>query len=315
LYPLVVVLGPTGAGKSALALSLARAFQGEVVNCDSVQVYRGLDIGSAKLPAARRHGISHHLLDIVEPADDLTAGAYARQAREVLRDIQNRARLPVIAGGTGFYLRSLLDGLSPAPARDAALHARLSVLRERRPAALHRFLRRCDATSARRIHPNDHQKLIRAIELTRIPTLPREPLSGFRVLKIGLNPERRVLYNRLDQRSAALFEGGLIEETRTLLSSGIAPRAKCLQTLGYKQAVDFLSGALPLPEAIRECQTKTRQYAKRQITWFRREAEVHWLAGFGADSAVEEKALHLTGDFLACFKMTESGAGASHVLL
>jgi tRNA dimethylallyltransferase len=315
LYPLVVVLGPTGAGKSALALSLARAFQGEVVNCDSVQVYRGLDIGSAKLPAHSRQGIPHHLIDIIDPAQDLTAGAYAGLGRQVLRDIQNRGKVPVVAGGTGFYLRALLDGLSPAPARDAALRARLSVLRERRPAALHRFLRRCDSTSARRIHPNDHQKLIRAIELTRTPILPRQPLSGFRVLKIGLHPERRVLYDRLDQRSAALFEGGLIEETRTLLSTGIPASAKCLQTLGYKQAVDFLSGHLPLSEAIRECQTKTRQYAKRQLTWFRREPEVHWLAGFGAGSAVEEKAFRLTGDFLACFKMAESSAGASHVLL
>jgi tRNA dimethylallyltransferase len=292
------VLGPTGAGKSSLALSIASRFHGEIVNCDSVQVYRGLDIGSAKVPAADRRGIPHHLIDIIDPAAHLTAGAYAGVAREVLSDMQSRTALPVVAGGTGFYLKALLDGLSPAPGRDEDLRARLAALKQRRPAALYRILRRCDPAAARRIHPNDHQKLMRAIELSRTQTLPRQSLTGFRVLKIGLRPERRMLYERLDERSAAMFQHGLLEETRTLLESGISPRAKCLQTLGYKQAVEVIAGNLPLADAIRECQTKTRQYAKRQITWFRAEPDVHWLPGFGADPAIEEKALALVSDFL-----------------
>jgi tRNA dimethylallyltransferase len=293
------VLGPTGAGKSALALGLARNFHGEIVNCDSVQVYRGLDIGSAKVQAADRHGIPHHLIDIVDPAAELTAGAYAQLARQALSAVQTRAALPVVAGGTGFYLRALLDGLSPAPGRDPDLRVRLTALKARRPAALHRFLRHCNPAAAHRIHPNDHQKLMRAIELSRTQNLPREPLAGFRVFKIGLNPERRLLYDRLDQRAAAMFRLGLIEETRALLGSGISPSAKCLQTLGYKQAVDVVCGNLPLADAIRECQNKTRQYAKRQITWFRAEPDVHWLPGFGAEPAIEEKAFALVSDFLA----------------
>jgi tRNA dimethylallyltransferase len=282
-FPLLVIAGPTGSGKSALALYLASELRGEIVNYDSVQVYRGLDIGSAKTPLSERRGIPHHVIDILAPEQELTAGAYARLARPVLRDIAGRGKLPVLAGGTGFYLRALLDGLSPAPPRDPALRQRLAEIARRRPAALHRFLRRIDAEAARRIHPNDRQKLMRAIELARAERLPRDPLTGFRVLKIGLNPDRKQLYARINRRTQQLFAGGLLEETASLLRSGLPPDAKALQTLGYRQAVQVLTGKMSLAAAIEECQTKTRQYAKRQLTWFRAERDITWLDGFGDD--------------------------------
>jgi tRNA dimethylallyltransferase len=307
MAPLLAVVGPTGAGKSALALHLAQALHGEIVNCDSVQVYRGLEIGSAKLPAGQRRGIPHHLVDIVDPGGELTAGAYASLARAALDDLKIRGVLPIVAGGTGFYLRALLAGLSPAPPRDSGLRVRLTALARRRPAALHRFLRHHDPPSAARIHPNDHQKLMRAIELTRlagqpasrVQSFPRHGLTGFRILRIGLHPPRPSLQQALDARSAEMFRRGLIEETRALLDSGVDPRAKSLQTLGYKQAVEFLSGQLPLADALLECQSKTRQYAKRQMTWFRADPAIHWLPGFGSDPAVQEEALRLARQFLA----------------
>lgn len=294
-------MGPTGSGKSALALALAEALGGEIVNYDSVQLYRGLDIGSAKLPAAARRGIPHHLLDIADPHTDLTAGTYADLARPVLAGIANREQVPILVGGTGFYLRALLDGLSPAPTRDIQLRTRLAALRDRRPATLHRFLRRFDSVAAARIHPNDYQKLIRAIELTLVArqpasatqNYPRQPLKGFSVRKLGLAPDRRLLYTHLDARTECMFRTGLLEETRALLSGGASPDIKALQSLGYRQAVRFLLGSLPLADAIRECQTKTRQYAKRQLTWFRAEPDIEWLYGFGTDPAIIAQAVSL----------------------
>jgi tRNA dimethylallyltransferase len=305
--PLPVVLGPTGSGKSELALSLAQALQGEIVNCDSIQLYKGLNVGSAKLPAEARRGIPHHLLDVIAPDQELTAGAYARLARQAISQIRANGRIAIVAGGTGFYLKALLEGLSPAPPRDVQLRRRLAAISERRPAALHRFLRIHDPLAAQRIHPNDRQKLIRAVELivvarrpaTQIQSLPRDRLQGFAVLKLGLMPDRDLLYRRLDERSAALFSTGLLEETQALLDAGLSADAKALQSLGYKQAVDLLAGHLTLEHAIRECQIRTRQYAKRQLTWFRADREVYWLPGFGSESAIQTEALAHVETFLA----------------
>lgn len=304
--PLLVVLGPTGAGKSGLGLLLAERFGGEIVNCDSVQVYRGLDIGSAKVPLSARRGVSHHLIDIAGPEEDVTAGHYSRYARQVLAEIRDRSHIPVVVGGTGFYLRALLEGLSPAPQRDEGLRSRVQAAAQRRPGVLHRFLRRYDPNAAGRIHANDHQKLIRAVELTLLgrqpasvtQSIPRTPLEGFRVLKIGLSPERKALYPQIDRRAAAMFESGLIEETQSLLDAGVPPQAKALQSLGYRQALGILAGTITREAAVAECQAKTRQYAKRQMTWFRREPDVHWLEGFGNDQAVESAATALTHAFL-----------------
>jgi tRNA dimethylallyltransferase len=303
-YPLIAVLGPTGSGKSDLAIFLAEALAGEILNCDSVQVYRGLDIGSAKIPVSARLGIPHHLIDVVDPKGDLTAGDYARMGRQLLEDVKARKALPILAGGTGFYLRALIDGLSPAPGRDHDLRLRLSDCARRHPAALHRFLRGRNPAHAAQIHPNDHQKLIRAIELlSQAEMPPRQPLTGFRVLKLALNPERQALYARLDQRCEAMFAGalanGLVGETRELLASGVPVSAKSLQSLGYKQALQVLAGRMPLALALSECQTKTRQYAKRQMTWFRAEPGVEWFNGFGADPAIQASVLARARQFLA----------------
>ena len=286
VYPLIAIVGPTGSGKSALALRIAAEFQGEIVNCDSVQVYGGLDIGSAKTPLGERSGVAHHLLDVIGPAEEMTAGEYARRATAILNTIRERGHLPVVAGGTGFYLRALLDGLSPAPARNPQLRARLGELAQRKPGALHRFLSKRDPAAAARIHANDHQKLIRAIEMAGQVKEARQGLQGFRVLKIGLNPDRAALYEKLDRRAEWMFENGLLTETRTLLASGIDPQTKALQTLGYKQAVAVLTQGMTVQDAVGECQLHTRHYAKRQLTWFRTEPNVHWLNGFGTEDRV-----------------------------
>jgi tRNA dimethylallyltransferase len=299
VHPLVVVLGPTGAGKSELGLAIADRFAGEVVNFDSVQMYRGFDLGSAKLTPGERRGIPHHLIDVAEAAFAITAGAFSQMARPELAGITTRGKLPVLVGGTGFYLRALLNGLSPAPTRDLQLRQRLMDLEQRRPAALHRFLRRFDPVAAARIHANDRQKLIRAVEITLLARQPasvlqaqeRKALEGYAILKIGLAPERSQLHQRLNQRTEWMFANGLLEETRQLLNAGVASDAKPMMSLGYKQAVAVVAGNLPFADAVRECQTRTRQYAKRQITWFRAERDVCWLHGFGSDSLIQAEAL------------------------
>jgi tRNA dimethylallyltransferase len=246
-------------------------------------------------------------LDVVGPGGELTAGAYAKLARLVITGIQNRGRIPIVVGGTGFYFRALFDGLSPAPERNAELRSRLELIRERRPGMLYRFVQRFDSEAARRIHMNDHQKLIRAIEMiclaqqpaTRIQSAPREALAGVKVLKLGLNPPRAELYARLNHRSAWMFEHGLLEETQSLLNFGVPVNAKPLQSLGYRQAVKVLEGTYSIQQAIEECQIKTRQYAKRQITWFHSEPDMRWLAGFGSGPVVQQEALALCRRFLS----------------
>jgi tRNA dimethylallyltransferase len=295
------VIGPTGSGKSDLAIRLALQFRGEIVNCDSLQLYKGLDIGTAKVPEAARRGIPHHLLDLMEPTRIFTAGEYAEAARAVLREIAARNRIPVVVGGTGFYLRALLDGLFPGPPRDIAMRARLESREQSRPGSLHRILSRLDPMSAARIHANDKNKLIRALEVRVLAGQPistmfelgRDPLSGFRPIKFGLDPARTLLNERLDARTVSIFASGLVEEVRALLDSGIPADAKAFESLGYKQAVQVVEGRLSTAEALSSTQIETRQYAKRQATWFRKEDGVHWLKGFGDDPAVQQQALEL----------------------
>jgi tRNA dimethylallyltransferase len=265
-----------------------------------------LDIGTAKLLPGERQDVPHHLLDILNPDQVFTAGEYARAARPVLREIVGRGRLPVVAGGTGFYLRALLDGLFPGPTRDEALRGRLARREARRPGWLHRTLARFDPPSAARIHPGDVQKLVRAVEVLLATHRPlsawfadrRDALEGFRVLKLGLDPPRTALYQRLDERCARMFDAGLVEEVRGILALGYPKRSKALEAHGYRQAVQVIAGDLTLAEAIYHACRNTRRYAKRQWTWFRRDPEVRWLRGFGGDAEVQECALAAVGEFL-----------------
>jgi len=290
----VVILGPTGSGKTALSLALAERFNGEIVSCDSVAVYRGMELGTAKPSAEERARVPHHLIDVTTPDTPFTAGEYSRQARAALKDIAERGKLPIVTGGTGLYLRALTEGLFASPARQEGLRARLTRSRNRHGDAwLHRLLRRLDPASAQRIHANDAAKLMRAIEVCLAGRKPlsavlenqaeaRDPLTGFRLLRIGLNPPRKALYGRLNHRAAAMFADGLVEETRGLL--GRYGRVKALDSLGYRQALAVLDGALTEAAAIAAAQQGHRNYAKRQLTWFRREPEVHWLESFGDDA-------------------------------
>lgn len=310
---LVVVLGPTASGKTALSLAIARRFPSEIVNCDSVAMYREFEIGTAKPSAAERAEIPHHLVDCVDPLDDVSAGEYARLGRQVLGEIEKRKRMPIVSGGTGLYLRALVEGLFSGPQRSEELRDRLRGRAEKYGTEhLHRILRRLDASAARRIHPHDVPKVIRAIEvclasrppfrqtMTELWQQGREPLHGFRILRLGLNPEREGLYARINQRAANMFDqgrpaggliaGGLIAETEKLLAK-YGDQGRPLASLGYKQAVQFLRGELDRESALAAAQQAHRNYAKRQITWFRREPDVHWLAGFGDDPAIQEESI------------------------
>jgi tRNA dimethylallyltransferase len=303
---LVAVVGPTGSGKSDLALELAERFDGEIVNCDSLQVYRHFDIGSAKLPAAERRGTPHHLIDILDPGALFTAGDYARLARQAIAGITERGRLPIVAGGTGFYLRALLEGLFEGPARDQPLRDRLAAREARRPGALHRLLTRFDPETAARIHAHDVPKVTRALEVCLLARRPaselfrqgRDALRGYAWLKLGLLPGREALHQRLDARCQAMFEGGLVEEARRILALGYPPSIKPFESLGYRQALQLIHGELNLREAIFYAQRTTRQYAKRQITWFRRETGLEWLPGFGDSPHIRDAAIERVGAFL-----------------
>ena len=298
---LVVVLGPTASGKTALSLALAQRFHGELVNCDSVAMYREFEIGTAKPSPSDRARAPHHLLDFVDPTSYITAGEYARLARQTLTEIKSRANLPIVVGGTGLYLRALVDGLFPGPQRSEELRNRLRQRVEQNGADyLHRILRRLDPDAAAKIHANDIPKLIRAIEvclasrqkMTEMWKQGRDPLTGFRILRLGLNPNRDALYARINQRAEKMFNSGLVEETKRLLAK-YGDAARPLSSLGYKQAVQLLRGEIDPKTALQAAQQAHRNYAKRQMTWFRREPEVVWLEGFGDDPAIQQKAATL----------------------
>jgi len=326
--PLIAILGPTASGKSALAIHLSQQLDGEVIACDSTQLYRGFNIGTGKPTLEERQGIPHHLLDVLDPMEETTAGAYREMALAVLNDLRTRKKLPILTVGTGLYLRALFDGLADLPQRSEELRARLRAsVAEHGDAYLHRLLKRLDPPSAQRIAPADTQKLIRAVEvcllsrkpLTEVHNQGRNPLTGWHILKIGLQPDREELYAHIHARIDAMLAKGWQNEVTHLFAAGSAGHwakdaapgaqqdsshapstappanpadsAKPFDFIGYREMAAVARNEISLADARAAIQQSTRRYAKRQLTWFRREANVHWLNGFGDDPQLQAEAL------------------------
>ena len=306
-YPAIAIVGATASGKSTLAITLAERFRGEVVSCDALQVYRGMDIGTAKPSPEQQKRIPHHMLDLRPPQVDFSAGDYIRLGRGVLRSIRERERIPIVAGGTGFYLRALIDGLFQGPGRSEELRSRLgSIVARRGPVFIHRALRRVDPEAAARITAADTERNIRAYEvflLTGRPmswwqSRPRDRLVGFRWLKIGIEWPRPELYARIDHRVEEMIRNGLVAEVETLMSAH-SRSGPAFKAIGYRQIADYLEGKWSLEQAVSDIQRESRRYAKRQITWFRTDQEIVWLAAVEGEDAVLSRACTLVDSFLA----------------
>jgi len=305
--PLIAIVGPTASGKSALGVWLAQQLGGEVVACDSTQMYCGFDIGTAKPTSEERAGVPHHLIDVLDPGQEATAGGYRERAEVVLEDLRARQQLPIFTVGTGLYLRVLLEGLADVPLRSEEIRERLRTSAGRHAQGyLHRMLKYMDPVSAGKIAPADEQKLIRAIEVCLLAKKPlsevhrggRNPLRGWRALKIGLTPERDALYQRIHARTEAMLAAGWLEEVRGLLASGLPPNAKPFDFIGYRELRAVVQGEMQLDEAHAAIQHATRRYAKRQLTWFRSDPQIHWLPGFGHDPEIYRQALNYLGSQL-----------------
>jgi tRNA dimethylallyltransferase len=282
----IVICGPTAAGKTAAGIEVARAVNGEIVGADSMQVYRYMDIGSAKPTAMEQAAVRHHLIDVVDPDEPFDAAAYLTRGRQALTELLHRGKTPVVVGGTGLYIKALLYGLFRSDARDPAVRARLRAEAEAQgAAALHQRLAQCDPQTAARLHPNDTVRILRALEVFEvtgrpISALQREHRFGdapFHALKMGLSFDRETLYRRIDRRVEAMIATGLEEEVRTLLARGYGPHLKPMQSIGYSHMAAFIGGAVSRADCIRTLQRDTRRFAKRQLTWFRADTDIRWL--------------------------------------
>ena len=313
--PAITVVGPTASWKSGLGIALAREFQGEIVGCDALQVYRGMDVGTAKIPLAEREGIPHHLMDVTDPDREFSAGDYQRHARASIREISGRERLPIVVGGSGFYIRALIEGLFEGPERSEELRTRMrAIIRRKGSGILHHALSRIDPESAARIAPNDTDRIIRAYEIhllsgknmTWWQGQPRDAFMGYRWLRIGINWPRELLYRRINLRVEKMFAGGLLEEAHRLLEN-YPSTCPAFKAIGYRQAVEYLAGRISLEQAIESTQMESRRYAKRQLTWFRADREILWLraddveGSFDVEESLIPPAIAAVRDFLTSF--------------
>jgi len=295
-----VIVGPTASGKSDLGITLALAQDGEIINLDSVQVYRRLYIATAKVPLSERRGVPHHLIDIVEPTENFTAGDYARLAAKTIQEVEGRDHTSILVGGTGFYLRALVKPLFEGPQTDTALRGRLTTLRDKYGAEhLHRMLVRVDDQAAANLNPRDWPRTMRALEVffqtgRRIsetqPEMPPAPELASRIRVIALNPPREALYARINRRADQMFASGLVEEVESLIASGIPACAKAFQAHGYRRVVEYLEGKRTRGDALNQMKLDTRHYAKRQLSWWRSWTGVNWIDRFGDEPDAFEAA-------------------------
>jgi tRNA dimethylallyltransferase len=307
LNPAIVILGPTASGKSRLGIDLALQYQGEIVSCDALQVYKDMNIGTAKIPFAERAGIPHFMLDIQDPAEEFSAGNYQQQARNIIQEISVRGNLPFVVGGTGFYLRALIEGLFEGPARNEMLRRRMRTIINRKGSEiLHHALQRADPLSAGKIAEKDADRIIRAYEIYLVSgkpmswwqQQPRDAFQGYRWLKIGITIPREELYQRINQRVDRMFQSGLLEEVQKLLEKH-PPTCHAFKAIGYREAADYLRGNISLSQAIESTQQESRRYAKRQLTWFRADPEILWMDGtFDFQSLLQESSKAIR-EFLA----------------
>jgi tRNA dimethylallyltransferase len=298
----IAIVGPTASGKSTLGIEVALNLGGEIINCDSVQVYQGIEIATAKVPFEERRGVPHHLIDFVPPEINYTAGDWAREALNKIEEITQRNRVPILVGGTGFYLRAWRKPFFLSPETDDALRNRLNAMREQKgPEHLHRLLRRLDPESAGQLFPRDWPRVQRAIEV-QLQTgarmsqqkvmRPQPPESTQRLRVVVLNPPRAELYARINERTEKHYAAGLVQEVESLLRQGVPPNSNALGAHGYRRVVEYLEGKRDLPGAIEQTKLDVRHYAKRQLTWFRRELGAEWFDGFGEDELTASAVLH-----------------------
>ena len=296
LLRMLAIVGPTASGKSTLGIEVALQINGEIINCDSVQVYKEIQIATAKVPLDERKGVPHHLIDFVSPEVNYTAGEWAREAATKIEEIERRGRVPLLVGGTGFYLRALRLPFFKSPPTDESLRHRLNQIRDRRgPEHLHAVLRRLDPDAAEKLYPRDWPRVQRAIEVylqtgrsivDQQPDRPEPHESSRRLRILALNPSRDELYQRINERTESHFRAGLVDEVRDLLDRGFSPASSALGAHGYRRVVEYLQGSRDLESAIEQTKLDVRHYAKRQLTWFRHEAGVEWFDGFGEENSI-----------------------------
>jgi tRNA dimethylallyltransferase len=294
--PVIAIVGPTASGKSTLGIEVALQLNGEIINCDSVQVYKEIRIATAKVPFEERKGIPHHLIDFVSPTINYTAGQWAREAADKIEEIESRRHVPLLVGGTGFYLRALRRPLFVSPPTDESLRQRLTQIREKRgPEHLHRLLNRIDRAAAQQLFPRDWPRVQRAIEVylqtgksivDQQPERPEPHESSRRLRILVLNPPRAELYHRINERTEDHFRAGLVDEVRDLLARGVPATSNALGAHGYRRVVEYLQGLRTLESAIEQTKLDVRHYAKRQLTWFRHEPDVEWFDGFGEEKDI-----------------------------